>query len=82
VTGQHGDPVDRFDLWRKAGYSIFGWPGGPHGRAGQMEDITHILKVPDIKSRFIDYNSARLKECLPSFGAESFVFQFAIQKFK
>ena len=22
------------------------------------------------------------KDCLPSFGAESFVFQFAIQKFK
>jgi hypothetical protein len=53
----------------------------PHG-AGQVGDITDILKVPCIKSGFIGYNSARLRECLPSFGAIYFVFQSAIQKLK
>ena len=82
VSGQHQDIADSFDLWRKAGYPIFGWLGGPHRVVGLVGDIEIILQVPDIKSRFIGRNSCRLTECLLSFRAEYFVFQFAILKFK
>jgi hypothetical protein len=51
---------------------------------GRVEECKYLEITPNKSKLYsgINYEQTEIRECLPSFGAESFVFHFAIQKYK